>query len=291
MPRSRGVARRERHVLAREQQRATGRRCARCAAAHATRRLDRVARPPHVELRDQPQARRVLDRLVRRAVLAEADRVVREHEDVAQLHQRRHAQRVARVVGEREERAVVGEEAAVQREAVADRGHRELAHAEVDVVAGRVAARRPSLPDQLVNTEPVRSAEPPIISGRCFAYASIACCDALRVATVSPFASCAATNASTIDAKSAGKPARDAPLELRAKLRMRGPVGGEARFASRPRAPRRFRARPTRRRFACGISNAACVQPSASRVAATSFSPSAAPCTSAVPALVARPCR
>ena len=69
------------------------------------RGLDGVARAPDVHVRDQAQARRVLDRLVRRPVLAEADRIVREHEDRAQLHQRRHAQRVARVVGEREERA------------------------------------------------------------------------------------------------------------------------------------------------------------------------------------------
>ena len=63
----------------------------------------------------------MLDRLVRRAVLAEADRVVREHVDDAQLHQRRHAHGVAPVVGEHEERAAVGDEAAVQREAVHDR--------------------------------------------------------------------------------------------------------------------------------------------------------------------------
>ena len=116
-------------------------------------------------LRDEAQARRVLDRLVRRAVLAEADRIVREDEDRAQLHQRRHAQRVARVVGEREEGADVRDEAAVQREAVGDRAHRELAHAEVDVVARRASRVTGLLPDQLVNTEPVRSAEPPIISG------------------------------------------------------------------------------------------------------------------------------
>ena len=59
----------------------------------------------------------------------------------AQLHQRRHAQRVARVVGEREEGAAVRDEAAVQREAVHDRRHAELAHAVVDVVARPSVAR------------------------------------------------------------------------------------------------------------------------------------------------------
>ena len=42
---------------------------------------------------------------------------------------------VARVVGERQERPDVRNEAAMQREAVGDRRHREFAHAVVDVVA------------------------------------------------------------------------------------------------------------------------------------------------------------
>ena len=48
--------------------------------------------------------------------------------------------RVARVVGEHQERAAVGNQAAVQRHAVHDRGHAELAHAVVEVVAGRIVA-------------------------------------------------------------------------------------------------------------------------------------------------------
>ena len=143
----RRVALLERHVLAREQQagRAVG---ALDRARPGDGGLDRVAGTPDVHVRDQAQARGVLDRLVRRSVLAEADRIVRVDEDRAQLHQRRHAQRVARVVGEGEEGADVGNEAAVQREAVGDRAHGELAHAEVDVVAGlrrrsTVSAARP----------------------------------------------------------------------------------------------------------------------------------------------------
>ena len=125
----------EGHLLAREQQRgrAVG---ALDGGGPGDRGLDRVARTPDVHARDQAQARRVLDRLVRRAVLAQADGVVREDEDHPLLHQRRHAQRVARVVGEREEGAAVGNEAAVQRDAVHDRGHAELAHAVVDVAPG-----------------------------------------------------------------------------------------------------------------------------------------------------------
>ena len=45
--------------------------------------LRRVAGPPDFHARDQPQRREMLDRLVRRPVLAEADRVVRQHEDAA----------------------------------------------------------------------------------------------------------------------------------------------------------------------------------------------------------------
>ncbi len=77
----------------------------------------------------------VLDRLVRRAVFAEADGVVREHVDHALLHQRGHADGVAAVVAEGQEGAAVGDVAAVQRHAVHDGGHAELAHAVVDVAA------------------------------------------------------------------------------------------------------------------------------------------------------------
>ncbi len=51
-------------------------------------RLGGVAGAPDVQARDQAQARGMLDALVRRPVLAEADRVVRQHVDHALLHQR-----------------------------------------------------------------------------------------------------------------------------------------------------------------------------------------------------------
>ena len=82
----------------------------------------------------------MLDRLVRGAVLAEPDRVVRHDVDHALLHQRRHAHCVARVVGEHQERAAVRDYATVQCHAVHHRAHAELAHAVVQVIAGRVAA-------------------------------------------------------------------------------------------------------------------------------------------------------
>ena len=69
-----GGARQLRQTLARQHQRSgpgllDGRR-------PGDRGLDRVARPPERQVRDQPQAVQVLDRLVRGAVLAQPDRVV-----------------------------------------------------------------------------------------------------------------------------------------------------------------------------------------------------------------------
>jgi hypothetical protein len=83
----------------------------------------------------------VLDRLVRRAVLAEPHGVVRPHPHHRQGHQRRQAHRAAHVVGEDQERRAVGlYDAAVRRRAVDDRAHRVLADTERHV-APRVHAR------------------------------------------------------------------------------------------------------------------------------------------------------
>ena len=72
-----------------------------------------------------------------RAVLAETDRIVGQHEDHALAHQRREADRRPAVVGEDQERAAVGDHAAVQGHAVHGRGHGVLAHSEMDVAAAR----------------------------------------------------------------------------------------------------------------------------------------------------------
>ena len=88
----------------------------------------------HVEPGDGAQRGELLDRLVGRAVLAEADRVVGEDVDHRQLHQRREADRRPRVVGEgqvgRPERAQLGE-----RQAVGDRRRLVLADAVVELAA------------------------------------------------------------------------------------------------------------------------------------------------------------
>ena len=100
------------------------------------RGLRGVPGPDHRKVRHRPQRHQLLDRLVRRAVLAEADRIVRPDEDRRELTQRRQANGRPHVVGEAEERGDEGPHPAVVRHAVGDRRHGVLAHAVVDVVAG-----------------------------------------------------------------------------------------------------------------------------------------------------------
>ncbi len=60
-------------------------------------------------------------------------------QDIARAHERGHAHRVAGIVGERQEGRAKRGKAAMQTQAVGDRGHGELAYAVVDVVAAVVA--------------------------------------------------------------------------------------------------------------------------------------------------------
>ena len=64
------------------------------------------------QVRDRAQRREMLDRLVRRAVFAEPDRVVRHHMDHALAHQRGEPDRRAAIVGEHQERAGIRDDAA-----------------------------------------------------------------------------------------------------------------------------------------------------------------------------------
>ena len=111
------------------------------------------------------QAGQLLDRLVRRAVLAQADRIMGQHVDHPLAHDRAKPDRRPHVVGEDEERARVGDQAAVQRHPVSRSRHAVLANAEMDVAAGVIP--RATVPIDLtkVRLEPVRSADPPISSG------------------------------------------------------------------------------------------------------------------------------
>ncbi len=134
-----GNAQLERKILPREQQA--------CRSVPAFDRgdpchrgLHRIAGAPDIHVRNQAQAGCVFDRLVRGSVFAQADGIVGEHEQDSNLHQRCHAQRVARIVRERKEGPAVGNQPAVQCHAVHDRRHAELAHAVINIVAAAAFA-------------------------------------------------------------------------------------------------------------------------------------------------------
>ncbi len=96
-------------------------------------RLGRVGRSHEAQVQDRPQGRVVLDRLMRRAILAEPDRVVRPDVGHGEALERRETHRGSHVVGELQERRAEHAEAAVRVHAVQDRAHPVLADAEVEV--------------------------------------------------------------------------------------------------------------------------------------------------------------
>ena len=101
------------------------------------RRLVRVAGAHVPEVRDRPERHVVLDGLVRRAVLADADRVVRPDPERLHVPERREPDGRPHVVGEDQEGGAVGLQHPVgQPDPVHDRAHRVLADAEGDVAAG-----------------------------------------------------------------------------------------------------------------------------------------------------------
>ena len=83
----------------------------------------------------------MFNRLVRGPVFAEANGVVRVHQQHALAHQCCHAHGIARVVGECQEGSAKGYQAAMQRHAAHHRGHAELTHAVVNVGAGEIRGR------------------------------------------------------------------------------------------------------------------------------------------------------
>ena len=129
-----------RQLLARERQRdGTALALERDPPRH--RRLVGVAGPHVPEVRDRPQRHVVLDRLVGRPVLAEADRVVRPDPERLHVAERREPDGGAHVVREDEERRAVRLQHPLrERDAVHDRSHRVLADPERDV-APRVGGR------------------------------------------------------------------------------------------------------------------------------------------------------
>ena len=91
-----------------------------------------------IEAGDGPQRRQLLDRLVGRTVLADADRVVGEDVDHRDLHDRGQADRHPAIVAEDQEPGAEGPDLD-QRHAVQDGPHRVLADAEVEIAAPVIA--------------------------------------------------------------------------------------------------------------------------------------------------------
>ena len=97
-----------------------------------------VGRTKHRQAGHRAGGGELLDRLVGRAVFTEADGIVREHVDHAEVPEGREPQRRLEVVEEHEEGGAVGPQAR-ERHPVAGRGHAVLANPEVEIAA-RVAA-------------------------------------------------------------------------------------------------------------------------------------------------------
>ncbi len=123
----------------------------------------------------------------------------------------------------------------------------------------------------MVLLEPVRSAEPPIISGIAGISASSAAPEWTRVAAAGRSAAALAMCSSSAAKAVSGRSPRDRPLEGGAVLAClsAGPASGAR--APRPRAPALRQALAT----SSGISNGGQGQPIASRAAAISASNSA----------------
>ena len=211
----------EGQILAPEEQRDGPVALTAIAACPGHRRLGRIGRPPDIEPGNQPQAGACsTDWCVGPSSPRPID-VVGEHMDHALLHQRRHADRVAAVVAESQEGAAKRNEAAVQRHAVHDRGHAELAHAVVDVapalavdryhaaVVGEAQRRRARRVRQ-VRTGQVGA--PPSNSGSVRVKTSSASWLALRVATVSALA---VRVDRRVDHGTASNPAGRSPVQRR----------------------------------------------------------------------------
>ncbi len=105
------------------------------------RRLDSVGRTQHLQTRDRAQRRQMFDGLMRGAVFADADGIVRHDVDRANAHQSREADRGTAVIGKDEERRAERDQSAVQCDAVHCGRHAVFADPEVDIIAVVFAGR------------------------------------------------------------------------------------------------------------------------------------------------------
>src|SRR5258707_9952281 len=83
----------------------------------------------------------MLDRLMRRSVFAQADGIMRHHMDDAYLNDGGQPNRRTEIIREDEDRPRIGNESAMQGDAVHGRGHAVLAYAIMDEGSGIIARR------------------------------------------------------------------------------------------------------------------------------------------------------
>ena len=230
----------------------------------------------------------MLDRLMRRPVLAEPDRIMRHDIDDAQPHHRREPDGRPAIIGEDQERAAIGDDAAMRRHAVHRRGHaRARARRNGCSCRRNRRASRPSGPwpwccwsrSDRPSRRPVRA-----VTG---ASASSTMPEDCRVAMLRRLGGeIGLARASSAAAASRGQHAGDAAREFAARVGVGGvealaPGTGDARAARARLAPRVD--------HVVGHLERRMVQPSRARAPAISAAPRGAPCAAAVPALVGAP--
>ncbi len=249
--------------------------------------LDRIGRAEHQEVRDRAQRREMLDRLVGRPVLAEADRIVRHHIDDAQLHQRRQPDRRPGVIGEGQEGPAIGNEPAMRGDAVHRRRHAD-ARARRNGGSGR-RNRRGAHPSAfrpgVVRRGQVGRAAEQLGHRRDQRVEHRARGLARRQLRVLGAEIVAQLGDQRRRNRPAVRPSGGAGTRRACRARRRRAAASQACRTAAPRAP----ASRHSARTSSGTTNGPNSQPSRSLAPLISSAPSGAPCAAAVPALVGAP--
>ena len=94
-----------------------------------------ICRPEQIKAGHRTQRCDLLDRLMGRPILADANGVVREDVDYGQLHQGAEPECAPKIIAENKKTGAIGPDL-YQAHPVEDRGHRMLPDAEVEVATG-----------------------------------------------------------------------------------------------------------------------------------------------------------
>ena len=160
-------------------------------------------------------------------------------------HERGEPDRRSHVVGEDEEGSAERPQPAVHRQAVQDRPHRVLAHAEVQVASAGSPRENGRLSGQGVLFDPVRSAEPPTSSGMPRSQGVRGPLpDAFRVDSV---ASASNRGSVVVPSRAAARPRSRGPTPPRARARHRPTDRTGARQSCSSCSPRSTASAETRR--------------------------------------------